>query len=63
MPSPASPGTNQYRCRYCDRYFNTEFELNEHQRECRAAYQSGGEDKPAADRPRESDDREWKPVP
>jgi hypothetical protein len=63
MPSPASPGTNQYRCQYCDRHFNSETELDQHQTECRAAYQSGAKNKPAADRLKEGDDREWKSVP
>ncbi len=37
MPTPASPGTNQFRCNACGRYFNTEAELRTHEPECRAA--------------------------
>jgi len=37
MPSPASPGTNQYRCNACGRYFNTQMELSTHETECRTA--------------------------
>ncbi|MBV9082812.1 MAG: hypothetical protein JOZ62_09065 [Acidobacteriaceae bacterium] len=33
----AGPGTNQFRCESCGRYFNTEAELSEHQVECQAA--------------------------
>lgn len=40
MPTPAGPGTNQFRCNACGRYFNTEGELREHDLECRAAKQS-----------------------
>lgn len=36
MPTPASPGTNQYRCNACGRYFNTEDQLQSHEVECRA---------------------------
>lgn len=64
MPTPASPGTNQYRCQYCDRLFNTETELSQHQQDCRAAFESGGGQKKAtAQGPKEGEDREWKPVP
>jgi len=37
MPSPASPGTNQFRCNACGRYFNTQQELSAHEPECRTA--------------------------
>jgi len=37
MPTPASPGTNQYRCNACGRYFNTHSELSQHEVECRSA--------------------------
>jgi hypothetical protein len=37
MPTPAGPGTNQFRCNACERYFNTEMELKQHEPECRAA--------------------------
>jgi len=40
MPVPAGPGTNQFRCNACGRYFNTDQELREHSAECRAAKQS-----------------------
>ena len=33
----ASPGTNQFRCESCGRWFNTQSELAEHETECRAA--------------------------
>lgn len=33
----ASPGTNQFRCETCGRFFNTQTELSEHEVECRAA--------------------------
>jgi len=33
----ASPGTNQFRCATCGRYFNTQSELSDHETECRAA--------------------------
>ena len=37
MPTPASPGTNQFRCNACGRYFNTQSELSTHEVECRTA--------------------------
>lgn len=37
MPTSASPGTNQFRCNACGRYFNTQAELGQHEVECRAA--------------------------
>lgn len=33
----AGPGTNQYRCNSCGRYFNTEAELTSHEQDCRLA--------------------------
>jgi len=33
----ASPGTNQFHCETCGRYFNTETELAAHETECRIA--------------------------
>jgi len=33
----AGPGTNQYRCNACGRYFNTATELSTHEPECRLA--------------------------
>jgi hypothetical protein len=33
----ASPGTNQYQCETCGRFFNTESELSQHEVECRSA--------------------------
>lgn len=40
MPTEASPGTNQFRCNACGRYFNTQQELSAHEVECRAAKES-----------------------
>jgi tRNA(Ile2) C34 agmatinyltransferase TiaS len=40
MPTPASPGTNQFRCNACGRYFNTNEELAAHEPECRLAKQA-----------------------
>jgi len=37
MPTPASPGTNQFRCNACGRYFNTKQELASHEVDCRPA--------------------------
>lgn len=33
----AGPGTNQFRCETCGRFFNTASELSQHEIECRAA--------------------------
>ena len=33
----AGPGTNQFQCATCGRYFNTRQQLEEHQPECRLA--------------------------
>jgi hypothetical protein len=33
----AGPGTNQFRCESCGRYFNTREELSQHETECRTA--------------------------
>jgi hypothetical protein len=33
----AGPGTNQFRCESCGRYFNTHAELSTHEAECRLA--------------------------
>ncbi len=33
----AGPGTNQFACESCGRYFNTREELSQHETECRAA--------------------------
>ncbi len=33
----AGPGTNQFRCETCGRYFNTREELSGHETECRLA--------------------------
>ncbi len=41
MPTPASPGTNQFRCDSCGRWFNTEEEISRHQVDCKGAEQSG----------------------
>jgi hypothetical protein len=40
VPSPAAPGTNQFRCNACGRYFNTSEELSSHEVECRPAKQA-----------------------
>lgn len=65
MPVPASPGTNQYRCELCGRYFNTQAELDEHQRDCAEAYRSGRphkeEEQPKA-KPHDPD-RDWASTP
>jgi len=37
MPTPANPGTNQFRCNACGRYFNAAEELSQHEIECRTA--------------------------
>ncbi len=34
MPSPASPGMNQFRCNACGRYFNDQQQLLDHQADC-----------------------------
>ncbi len=39
----ASPGTNQFKCDGCGRFFNTEEELSTHAVECRAAKSSTAE--------------------
>jgi hypothetical protein len=33
----AGPGTNQFQCDSCGRYFNTQEELSQHETECRLA--------------------------
>lgn len=53
MPTPADPGTNQYRCNACGRYFNTSDELREHEPDCRAAKQAA----PAGRRDLAAEDR------
>jgi len=65
MPTPASPGTNQYRCDACGRHFNSEGELKEHARECMAAKQSGSGDTRAAgaQQREEGEDRDWVSTP
>jgi hypothetical protein len=40
LPSPAGPGTNEFRCNACGRYFNTQEELASHEVECRTAKQA-----------------------
>ena len=39
----ADPGTNQFKCESCGRYFNTAQELSTHSVECRAAKSSTAE--------------------
>jgi hypothetical protein len=41
MPVPASPGTSEFRCEMCGRFFNTQGEIDEHQADCEQAYRSG----------------------
>jgi hypothetical protein len=62
MPTPASPGTNQFYCDSCGRYFNTAAELKEHQVDCAGAMNSGAE-KPTVPETEPGTDREWKSVP
>lgn len=65
MPSPASPGTNQYRCEYCGRHFNEKSEIEEHQKTCAEAMRSGRVNKeteqPKAAPPKP--DRDWRSTP
>ena len=67
MPTPASPGTNQFRCNACGRYFNTADELSAHEPECRlakAATRAGAEDLRDEDsRPHQPNDAESKEHP
>lgn len=49
----AGPGTNQFQCNSCGRYFNTQGELSGHETECRlakAATASGRDSLSQADR-------------
>jgi ribosome-binding protein aMBF1 (putative translation factor) len=65
MPTPAGPGTSQYRCEMCGRHFNTPGELEAHQKDCGEAYRSGRPDKekkqPKAAPP--DPDRDWVSTP
>ena len=65
MPVPASPGTNEFRCEMCGRFFNTSGELDEHQADCAQAYQSGRankeEEQPKAGQ--KGADHEWVSTP
>jgi hypothetical protein len=64
MPTPANPGTNQFRCEACGRPFNTEGELRTHQVECAAAKASGAGGASTNQTPREEgNDREWVSTP
>jgi hypothetical protein len=58
----AGPGTNQFRCSGCGRYFNTEAELRTHETECRVAKAAtaGGRDslRPQDTTPHEPNDAE-----
>jgi predicted nucleic acid-binding Zn ribbon protein len=54
MPTPASPGTDQYRCNACGRYFNTAQDLSDHAAECRVAKEATGA---GAEQLREQDSR------
>jgi Zinc-finger double-stranded RNA-binding len=64
MPTPASPGTNQFRCPACGRKFNTDEELKTHETECAAAKAtgSGSTQTNQGDR-EEGEDREWVSTP
>ena len=58
MPTPAGPGTNQFRCESCGRFFNEKDEFERHRTEC-AARQSG-----SREGGRDYDeDREWISTP
>jgi hypothetical protein len=63
----AGPGTNQFRCRGCGRYFNTQQELSAHEPECRlakAATVGGRHDLEEQDsRPHQPNDAESKEHP
>jgi hypothetical protein len=63
MPTLQGPDTNRFRCEACGRFFNTEEEMREHQRECVAAQQTGSTQKTKANDPREGEDREWVSTP
>jgi hypothetical protein len=58
MPTPAGPGTNQFRCESCGRFFNEEEEFEGHRTEC-AARQS----RPSGKAPGYEQDREWTSTP
>jgi hypothetical protein len=65
MPTPASPGTNQFRCDACGRYFNSESELREHEKSCQTAKATGAvntEKHPEAGHD-QGEDREWVSTP
>ena len=62
MPTPASPGTNQFRCEACGRHFNTASELKQHAAECEAAKRSQVHKEQPVDASAEKS-REWKSVP
>jgi len=63
MPTPQSPGTNEFRCEACGRHFNTQQEFTQHERECAAARSTGRPDKPDATPREEGEDREWVSTP
>jgi len=42
MPTPASPGTNEFRCNACGRFFNSPEDLAQHEVDCRAAKEATG---------------------
>ena len=64
MPTPASPESNQFRCRSCGRHFNTEAELRAHERECAAAKATGSGNRETSEEKREEGpDRDWVSTP
>jgi len=64
MPTPASPGSNQFRCDSCGRFFNTSDELRTHETECQAAKAAGSPGSHTGPgRQGGPDDREWVSTP
>lgn len=63
MPTPQGKDTNKYRCEACGRYFNTEGEFRDHERECLAAQQTGQQNKPKGQGKDQGEDRDWVSTP
>lgn len=65
MPTGQDAGSNQFRCEFCGRHFDTKEDLTAHQRDCAAANQSGSDSKVMTavreDGPEE--DRDWVSTP
>jgi hypothetical protein len=58
MPTPAGPGTNEYRCESCGRFFNGEGEYLDHRKQCDATelkHHEAGRDY--------DEDRDWVSTP